>query len=283
MESAGYLRFPGATEDGELVLAGHPEPKALDSVSNPLENVRSSGLSVALTHDVTVNSLVLEGRYDNGAELGAGRTLTISSGGLVLGPGGTDNNKQPFHERIDTEEACKAGTRGTLYFPEKAYVWTTRTGADPNEIWARIVAPKGLVVSYPGKLLLGGDQTGIDDHISVNGSELHLGTADVATEIDVPVHLYGGNSSVVIDRAGSFCRRELHFHDHGTLGSKFVALPGTVERVGRTYVDGVNLRKGLYGSSESGADIVDDNHFAGTGLVRVCTDETDKTTMMILR
>ena len=87
----------------------------------------------------------------------------------------------------------------------------------------------------------------------------------------------------MIDRAGSFCRRELHFHDHGTLGSKFVALPGTVERVGRTYVDGVNLRKGLYGSSESGADIVDDNHFAGSGLVRVCTDETDKTTMMILR
>ena len=162
-------------------------------------------------------------------------------------------------------------------------MWTTRTASDPNAIWARIVAPEGFVVSYPGKLLLGGDQTGIDGRISVNGTELHLGTADVATRIDVPVHLFGGNSSVVIDRAGSFCRRELHFHDHGTLGSKFVALPGTVERVGRTYVDGVNLKKGLYGSSESGADIVDDNHFAGTGLVRVCTDETDKTTMMILR
>ena len=31
------------------------------------------------------------------------------------------------------------------------------------------------------------------------------------------------------------------------------------------------------------ADIVDDNHFAGTGLVRICTDETDKASMLILK
>ena len=81
----------------------------------------------------------------------------------------------------------------------------------------------------------------------------------------------------------SFCRRELHFHDHGTLGSKFVPLAGSVENLGRTYVDGVNLRKGTYGSSESGADHIDDNHFAGTGVARVCVDETDKATMLILK
>ena len=270
--SSSNLRFPGSAEDGTLVVAGHPALKTLDSVANPLENVRST--HIALTHDVTVNSLVLDSTSSTNNTLGSGRTLTISSGGLILGQGPA---------LVDTEETCKTGARGTLLFPEKAYMWTARTASDPNAIWARIVAPEGFVVSYPGKLLLGGDQTGIDGRISVNGTELHLGTADVATRIDVPVHLFGGNSSVVIDRAGSFCRRELHFHDHGTLGSKFVALPGTVERVGRTYVDGVNLKKGLYGSSESGADIVDDNHFAGTGLVRVCTDETDKTTMMILR
>ena len=274
VQSVQSLRFLSAAADGTLVAPGHPASKALDSATNPNENVRVNAASAAISANRTVNSLTLENNSSKVTALGAGRTLTITSGGLILGSSG--------RTILGSESDYAAGTAGTVYFPRKAYVWTARNSdTEPNELWAKIVAPEGAVFSYPLDLRIGGDQTGIDDHISVNGTDLRLGSTTTGCVIDVPVHLYGGNSMLRVGKQGSFCGQDLWFWDHGTPGSKFEPAAGTVEPVHMIRIDGVPLRRGTWGSSESPAEFIDDNHFAGTGIAQVQIDSAPSSAIFL--
>ena len=279
VQYATSLYFPGADDDtDEIVIAGHPKATVLDETTDPKANVRVSATSLALSADRTVNSLVVQNNYNKTRNLGAGRKLTITSGGLIVGDGNQNNTG------IGDKSGFEAGTTGTIYFPRKAYIYCpTQNDTENNHpaIWAPIVSPKGAVFSFPGDLHLFGDQTGIDDHIAVNGADLRLGNATTGCDIDVPVHLHGAFSRLTLGKQGTFCHQDLHFWDHGTPGSKFVPVPGTTEVVHRLYVDGTCLRRGIYGSSESGAENVDDAHFSGTGLVKVISDENF--TLLFLR
>lgn len=273
VESSLALYFPGASPAGEIVMAGQPAQIKLDDATDPTANVNAdTSQSLALSSDRTVNSLrVPNPNSGGGINLGAGRTLTITSGGLIVGNGS--------HNRggIGSESGYVGGTAGTVYFPNKAYIFTPSQNGEAGkhaEIWAKIVSPHGAVFSFPGYLDLGGDQTGIDDHIAVNGTYLRLGSSTTGCKIDVPVHLYGAYSTLSVQKQGSFCRQTLYFWDHGTLGSKFIPPAGETEYVYKLYIDGKALLRGTWGSSESGADNVDDNHFSGTGIVRVVKDDS---------
>lgn len=272
VEADSNLYFPGADDDtDELVLAGHLGNTVLDQASDPTANVRVNGTTVALSADRTVNSLVLVNNRNAGKNLGAGRTLTITSGGLVMGNGNYKNTAY-----LGDESGYNAGTAGTLVFPNKAYVFVPVIRDDKNEhpeIWAKIVSTKGVVFSYPGDMHIGGDQTGIDDHIAVNGTDLRLGTATTGCLIDVPVHLHGAFAKLRIGKQGSFCRQDLYFWDHLTTGSKFEAAAGTEEVVHKLYVNGMNMPRGTYGATGSGAKFIDDNHFSGSGWIRVLKDD----------
>ena len=258
--------FPGAATDGTLVLAGWPGNSVLNDVADPTLNVSVDGSSILLDHDVTVNSLRITKNRDQGRQLGEGRTLTITSGGLIMGGGNI--------VYFDEEKDFTAGTEGILNFPSKAYVYSTlQNTSEPNQIWSRMTAPQGAVFSYPGVLRLGGDQTGIDDHISVNGTRLELGSSTTGCVIDVPVHVYGGNAKIVVNKEGSFCKQELYFWDHGTPGAQFVPAAGTTEKLLKLYIDGVSQKRGTYGATGSGAEFIDDKHFSGTGTVRVLRDD----------
>ena len=46
-----------------------------------------------------------------------------------------------------------------------------------------------------------------------------------------------------------------------------------VPLVNKLYVNGVNIPRGTYGATGSGAEFIDDNHFSGTGWVRVLKDD----------
>ena len=46
-------------------------------------------------------------------------------------------------------------------------------------------------------------------------------------------------------------------------------------------VNGVPLQRGTWGSSESGAEFVDDNHFAGTGVALVKIDGAPSTAIFL--
>ncbi len=288
--------FPGADDDtDELVLAGIPQATVLDAATDPTANVRVDGTTIALSADRTVNSLVLVNNKTVGSagrNLGADRTLTIASGGLVIGNGNYLNTAF-----LGDETGFNAGTAGTVVFPKKAYVFVPVIRDNKNEhpeIWASIVSPEGAVFSYPGDLHLGGDQTGIDDHIAVNGTDLRLGTATTGCQIDVPVHVHGAFARLRIGKQGSFCKQDLHFWDHRTTGAKFEAAAGTEEAVHKLFVDGVSMPRGYYGSSEAADDMaavasrahpafVDDAHFAGTGWIKVLVDECTQPTLLILR
>ena len=285
----GYnLYFSGADDEtDEIVMAGFPPDVPLDEVSDPTWNAKSYNLSVALTADRTVNSFVLQSNTGAGKEnLGKGRTLTITSGGLIL----SNNNLA----KLGNEEGGTSGEAGTVVFPNKAYVYSVRQSeSQPNEIWAEMVSPNGAVFSYPGDLRIGGDQTGIDDHIAVNGMRLQLGSSSNGCEIDVPVHLHG-TAKLSVNKAGSFCRQDLHLYDHGTPGAKFVPAAGTEEVVHKLWIDGVSMQRGYYGSSEALSSIealathfrpafVDDRHFSGTGWVNVMADEVLQPTILLLR
>lgn len=274
----GYnLFFPGADDEtDEIVMAGYPPDIALDAMSDPTGNAKSYNLSVALTADRTVNSFVLQSNTGAGKEnLGEGRTLTITSGGLIL----SNNNLA----KLGNEAGGTSGEAGTVVFPNKAYVYSVRQSeSQPNEIWAEMVSPHGAVFSYPGDLRIGGDQTGIDDHIAVNSMRLQLGSSSNGCEIDVPVHLHG-TAKLSVNKEGSFCRQDLYFWDHGTDGAKFVPADGTTEKVYKLYIDGVNMPRGTYGATGSGAQYIDDRHFSGTGIARVMKDDLTQPLILIVR
>lgn len=277
IRNQNQLFFPGATPDGEIVMGGYPTAKVLDTVTDPTENVYVKSTSLALTSDKTVNSLVVQGTYNKTHTLGADRTLTITSGGLILGAWDL--------VKIDNDAACANGTRGTIVFGDTAYVYSTRSsltsgGAGPNGIWSRIVAPNGLVATYPGYLLIAGDQTGIDDGLWVVGSKFYLGTESTPAVLDVPVYIVGGGSSLTIQNAGSFSNQILYFEDLAEVPGKFIPAAGTTERVLKCYVNGVSVPRGLYGSSDSEAEIVDDEHFSGTGMVQIVRDDLIQPTII---
>ena len=272
VQADNSLYFPGADDDtDELVLAGATKSAVLDEVSDPTANIRVDGTTIAISADRTVNSLVLVNNRTAGKNLGAGRTLTITSGGLIIGNGNYNNTAY-----IGDEDGYNAGTAGTLVFSNKAYIFDAVVKDDKNyhpEIWAKIVAPGGAVFSGLGDLHLGGDQTGIDDHIAVNGTDIRLGTETTGCQIDVPVHIHGAFARLRIEKQGSFCRQNLYFWDHATPGSKFIPAEGTEEVVNKLYVNGMNMPRGTYGATGSGAQFIDDDHFSGTGVARVLRDD----------
>ena len=84
-----------------------------------------------------------------------------------------------------------------------------------------------------------------------------------------------------VGKQGSFCGQDLWFWDHGTPGSKFEPAAGTVEPVHMIRIDGVPLRRGTWGSSESPAEFIDDNHFAGTGIAQVQIDSAPSSAIFL--
>ena len=273
-----YFPYLG-TRDGEtncLVLYKHPTSKqSLAAATDPDENVFVHEKSIALSENLTVNALYLNKNWSKGTALGAGKTLTVTSGGVVL---------EGDRAAIGQEGDFTAGTAGTLRLPNEGYLYSTQqTSSEPNEIWASIVAPKGLAISFPGFLRLGGDQTGIDEEIAINGCDVTFGSATAGCTIDVPVRLESGAAKLRIAKAGSFCEQDLYLNDHACVGPKFVPAAGTEERVHKLYVNGALMRRGYYGSSESGVAalgesaypaFVDDEHFSGTGWIKVLKDDS---------
>ncbi len=271
-----YFPYLG-TRDGEtdcLVLFKHPTSKSsLAAATDPDENVLVHEKTIALSADVTVNALYLNKNWSKGTALGAGRTLTITSGGVIL---------EGERCAIGKESDFTAGTAGTLFLPNEGYLYSTvQSATEPNEIWASIVASKGLAISFPGFLRLGGDQTGIDEELAINGCDVTLGSETTGGTIDVPVRLESGAAKLRIGKQGSFCCQDLDLNDHAGIGPKFVPAAGSVEPVHMIRVNGVPLKRGTWGSSESPADFVDDNHFAGTGVALVKIDGAPSTAIFL--
>ena len=240
--------------------------RALDEIVDEYENAYVKDKSVALTSDRTMNTLWL---YNANKEkkLGAEKTLTIASGGLILR---ADNSA------IGTKDGGEAN--GALVLGDAAspgYVFADATDASkPGAIYAKVTAKGGLVFGYTGYALLAGDQTGVDDELVVNAGTLDLGSQDktVACTLDVPVRILA-NATVKMNNA-EISNSAIYFDDIAGYSGKVQLNADTTCK--KLYVrdtpeesEWTELRRGTYGATGSGAANIDDDHFTGTGVLMV--------------
>lgn len=250
----------------------------LDSCTDPLQNVicydKSKGLT--LSGDRTVNSLSLH-NVNKSKYIGGFFTLTITSGGLILHGNGS---------AIGTKDADSV-KNGQLVLGDEihpGYVFSDSTSATkPNEIWAPITAPGGLVFAYTGYALLGGHQTGIEDEIVVNAGVVDFGAQDGSASVTLgaPIRILPNATAKFNAVTGTETNDVCFDVLAGQIGRIELACNATCRRLMVREEPATNpkwlpLRKGTYGSSASAAQFKDDTMFSGTGILTVLSNETDE-------
>ncbi len=264
-----YLAFPAVDVNSRLVKPVRTATH-IDQVSGENANAICSDGYGSLTRggatEIIVNSLFLNNSTKGDRWLGADRTLTIKSGGLILHangsaiglPGRTDNGSLVL---------------GDADHP--AYVWNKAYGAYTNRIWATVSAPGGFVSTYTGNLELGGDQRGIAGEIVVNGGTLALGSSSHSIRLaaDLPIRVCAG-ATLLLPNRNAIARNPLKIDGSGGAFGK-VELSGfcrcaslAVRDVAKSD-EWTKLPEGTYGSSDSAAKFVRDDIFVGSGVLRV--------------
>ncbi len=274
-----YPFFACFDEDDRLIRPYYKDT-ALGAAASDKSNAYVSDKTIQIDHDVTLNSLFLLNQNKN-KWLGEGRTLTLTSGGLVLRnsssaiglPGRTDNGS------LVLGDATHPG-----------YVFAKSGSASaPNQIWADVTAPGGFVAAYTGYLVLGGSQTNIADEIAVNAGTLALGDADHACALaeDLPVRVYA-NATLSVPNADSLAGAILKMDGAAGWFGKVEIPAGVAARCKEAYwrdypetPDWQSLPSGIYGSSDSLATIVRDDLFTGSGT-RTVGDSAPASTMILL-
>lgn len=248
VDENGFL-YTKARTDGVKLKDATPGSDAL---------VHSASLSLA--EDQTVNSLSVGSTNNKDQFLGAGRTLTITSGALYLWDGSSI---------VGVEGGDK---NGRIVFAAPGYVHTIVKTNTCAQINLPLVAAQGIAFGAPGGVRVTGDQTGIKEELAVNGCRLVLGTATTAAQLDVDIRVAGGYSVLDVQNVNAdFLRKhKLTLQDSGNFPAKVNLAAGTY-RVDQMYIAGKKMRSGTYGSTASGADNVDDDHFFGEGTILVAS------------
>ena len=283
-EDMGFAAFDG---DGWLTGVFHEKYKAL-STFGATDNAYVFDAGIALDEDLACNSLSLHNdRRDK--LLGEGRTLTITSGGLILGD--IDWDSTTTSAAIGAEDGGAANGALVLGDAEHpAYVWARGKVSDstkyaPNEIWAPVTAPGGFVCAYTGDLVLGGNQTNIAEELVVNAGSLQLGTAESACQLarDLPIRIFA-NATLKLPNASSTTGNILKFDGAAGWFGKVEVPSGVAAKCRKAYwrdypemQEWQNLKRGVYTGDEATAlatgAIYDPDHFAGAGTLEVLKDD----------
>ena len=275
-----YPFFACFDEDDRLIRPVYYDT-ALGAAKSEQSNAYVSDKTIQIDHDVTLNSLFLLNQNKN-KWLGEGRTLTLTSGGLVLRnsssaiglPGRTDNGS------LVLGDATHPG-----------YVFAkSGSASEPNQIWADVTAPGGFVAAYTGYLTLGGSQTNIADEIAVNAGTLALGDADHACSLakDLPVRVYA-NATLSVPNAASLNGAILRMDGAAGWFGKVEIPSGVAAKCKKAYwrdypdtPEWQSLPRGVYGSSESAAQFVRDDLFSGQGTLQIVADDCTISTMLLI-
>jgi hypothetical protein len=273
-----------SVDGGGLIVRPVWNNTALDAVASPFSNAYLWDKTIEIGSDVTVNSLFMNNSGKN-KWLGERRTLTITSGGLVL-HGSNTAIGQPG--RADNG----ALVLGDADHP--GYVFAKSSDATkPNQIWADVTAPGGFVASYSGALVLGGGQTNIAEELVVNAGVLSLGTADrgCALANNLPIRVCAG-ATLVAPRPDAVKKSALWFDGAGGQFGRVELPDGVAAQCKKAWwrnypktPEWQSLPRGIYGSSDSGVsgEFVRDDLFVGAGTLRVVQDDRIPPTIMILR
>ena len=281
------------------------------------DNVHFIEKGISLSADKTINSLAYNSGetapYPNNLVLGAGRTLTIRSGGLIMARTG---------RWLGCTQTSKFAENGTVAFGGKhAYVFSDfgiangDNGNEYNAIFASMVATNGWVKGGCGELVIAADQRGIDGTVWVNGGTLWLGhpafyrqkgwiytqnSSDIPARgcamdverfsvhaggvLGVPLPGYDadGNGTVGVNETAIPKDAVIELTDNLAGPAKVEIAPRADQTCLKLFVNGRSLPRGTYGASGSDAEFADDVHFAGTGVLTVRTDELRRPTIVIL-
>jgi len=253
---------------------------ALDAAASPYSNAYLWDQTIEIETDVTLNSLFMNNSGKN-KWLGAGRTLTLTSGGLVL-----YGNNTAIGQSGRTDNGSLV--LGDADHP--AYVFARSSDASkPNQIWADVTAPGGFVSSFSGALVLGGCQTNILEELVVNAGVLTLGTANAACSLrrNLDVRVCSG-AELAVPRTdaikGTFLRLDGVDGQFGTVTlDADTSCKKCYLRDWPVAPEWETLPRGSYGSSDSAAENIRDDLFAGTGILDVKTDDQKDPTILLVR
>ena len=261
----GTIEFAAFDANGRIVKAqwNNREINGANS-ENSNAYADNKDLDKGAPTDITVNSLYL-GNSNYRKPLGAGRTLTITSGGLVLHGTGSG---------IGVAGGAENGSLVLGDANHPAYVYA-KSFSGTNRIWSAVTAAGGFVKSWTGNLELGGDQTGIADEIVVNGGTLALGSAEYGITLadNLPVRVCAG-AKLILPSRNAVANNPLKIDGSG-------GAFGTIELPVDQSIASVSVRDvfesdawtalpaGTSGSSGSGAEFVRDDLFAGPGVLTV--------------
>ena len=250
---------------------------AIDAAASPFSNAYLWDKTIEIGHDVTVNSLFMNNSGKN-KWLGAGRTLTITSGGLVM-----HNNNTAIGQPGRTDNGSLV--LGDANHP--GYVFAKASNASqPNQIWADVTAPGGFVSSYSGALVLGGSQTNIAGEIVVNAGVLTLGTAEYDCKLasDLPIRICAG-ATLELARVDTVKRNTMWFDGAAGQFGKIELPEGIAAKCKKAYWrdypetdEWHPILRGIYTGDAATAlavgAIYDPDHFSGTGTMEVLRDDS---------
>lgn len=272
----GYSQFYGVNADGVLVTAASRKADRLMNVADD-DNAALEGEynHLADTQRTKVNSLFLREVSKAKHWLGK-RRLEVTSGGIILSRNGLIGN-------VGDDGVSETSNAGELYLPNRGYIWEINGDGEnlDGQIWDKIVAPKGVSFAAVNKgtarVILGGDQRGIEKDVTVNAGTLQLGNDTVGCQLgDVEVRIVGATSTLKVmpGSVRGLKNTKIVFRDIGGYPAKLQLPEGeTVVLKGLCREDdnGVQkaLRPGVYAAEAGeGVDFVD-AHLVGTARVFV--------------
>jgi len=282
------IYFPAFDSEGRLVRPALAENSTALSTFSAGRNAYCRNAGIALEEDLTVNSLYLQ-NDTKGKTLGAGRTLTVTSGGLILSD--VNDDKNPGAAAIGEEGGMENGALVLGDADHPAYVWvcgatTSSANTAPNQIWAPVTAPGGFVAAYTGHLVLGGDQSGIAGEIAVNAGSLQLGTASSNCQLarNLPIRIFA-NATLCLPNVESARSAIVKFDGAAGWFGKVEVPEGIAAKCWKAYwrdypetQEWQNLRRGVYTGDEATAlanpkVVYDPEHFSGAGTLEVLRDD----------
>ena len=142
---------------------------------------------------------------------------------------------------------------------------------ETGTIGCKLVGSAGLVTGGNGTVALGASADGIAGGVRVAGGTLALGAVVNGTNhvgrVAGDVIVEAGSRLVVRDKASFAPGVRLYLNDRDWIPSfAHVRLEANAE-IARLVVNGEPMPNGYYGSSDSAAEIVDDVHFEGPGVL----------------
>lgn len=233
--------------------------------------------SLALTADQTLNALICD--FYNASNLGAGRTLRLTSGALLL-----------IKESTRIGEIADANA-GTLDFGgAEGCVFLNYTAESAAAIGAVVAGSGGLTLgalppagrirltaanTYTGTTSVASGVIQVGDG-TANTTTARLGVGDVRVAGGATLRIAANVANAIPND------RTVHLDESGLAAAKLDLQDGIAEAVRYLYLGGEPMVAGTYGSTASAAVHQDDRFFAGTGVLTVLRNAGPPSTTFIV-